>query len=827
MSTSGGEPRTLLNALRPMLGSFGDIKTPQEVVRVISLMRDAEKLMSRCIYLNILKATISVAKENETSSETLEKFMTIGGWSILNKWLVEAKKNENFPVLVELLEVLRDLPVNIDTLKQGNTGKIIKHLTKLENQDVKKLASVIVKQWMSLVRNQSEKVDKPKQNGSTESEDSLQGNRQGDGKSGKRIRDNSSSDSNRSPQPEKKLKTLSEVKSDVKQSLAQKNISKTKVIPPQPKPVAMESAGFMNALTSAASAAPVVRKRKRVTAAKTGTTTTTTVTSSVSNTKPTYTGILDAILDSQSQTHGQEDGRDKESKDKDTDNSNTSNNKSGSTPNGSPENTPSVPSGDIGDFSKGSESSEKDNSPNSASQTSSDTTASAVDEAAAEEKPAKKSKKGKKVQWPTDDANLAIFHFFEMDEDERALVRHPVNFLDAAHNEMVRERQLVEQAKRLSEDIMAERIKWYRPVILTVDHQTERGSKSEQKHIQKTREASILADIFLTKSSLPDSPAEPDPENQQGSSEEPKVIPHDEKGTTHVPAKTPAVSTSSGGGGVQLPAALMSLLSSASSSNTGAAVSQSNSAPVTVQTLLDKLMKPSQPGSISSAPSNSQPQLHNEAGGATLPNALKQILEPLQQNKMGPPRMQGPAMGPGMGAGLLGAAPGDPSGMLNTFRPPGPMGPRGVQGPHLRPDMAPHFQGPGGPRQGPPIGPLFPGPEGPMMGVRMRGLMPPRMQGGHGVGRGPRPLLPEMANRDEFPPDQFDDGGEYGDEDEEGELGDMSMRGRGRGMLRGRGRGRARGRGTPPLCRHFISKRGCLRGATCHFLHPGINGPPV
>ena len=37
-------------------------------------MRDAEKLMSRCIYLNILKATISAAKGNETSSETLEKY---------------------------------------------------------------------------------------------------------------------------------------------------------------------------------------------------------------------------------------------------------------------------------------------------------------------------------------------------------------------------------------------------------------------------------------------------------------------------------------------------------------------------------------------------------------------------------------------------------------------------------------------------------------------------------------------------------------------------------------------------------------------------------
>jgi len=84
-----------------------------------------------------------------------------------------------------------------------------------------------------------------------------------------------------------------------------------------------------------------------------------------------------------------------------------------------------------------------------------------------------------------------------------------------------------------------------------------------------------------------------------------------------------------------------------------------------------------------------------------------------------------------------------------------------------------------------------------------------------------------QAQRDDFLADQFDDGGEYGDEDEEGELGDnMNMRGRGRGMPRGRARGRARGRGAP-ICRHFVSKRGCLRGSTCHFLHPGINGPPV
>lgn len=39
--------------------------------------------------------------------------MSVGGWNILNKWLVEAKKTENFPVLLELLEV-RDLVARVD-----------------------------------------------------------------------------------------------------------------------------------------------------------------------------------------------------------------------------------------------------------------------------------------------------------------------------------------------------------------------------------------------------------------------------------------------------------------------------------------------------------------------------------------------------------------------------------------------------------------------------------------------------------------------------------------------------------------------------------------
>ena len=67
--------------------------------------------------------------------------------------------------------------------------------------------------------------------------------------------------------------------------------------------------------------------------------------------------------------------------------------------------------------------------------------------------------------------------------------------------------------------------------------------------------------------------------------------------------------------------------------------------------------KPSQQTGAPSVGPNSQPKLQNEPGSSSLPSALQNILEPLQQNKMGPPRMQGPGPGHGMGQGpgLLGA----------------------------------------------------------------------------------------------------------------------------------------------------------------------------
>nr|KAG5693171.1 hypothetical protein BaRGS_035369 [Batillaria attramentaria] len=72
-------------------------------------MKDANKLVSKCLYLNIVKST--------ESEEVLQKFLTVGGWDTLNKWLQQARDDENAPLLVELLKVYQGLPVH-DKLKK-------------------------------------------------------------------------------------------------------------------------------------------------------------------------------------------------------------------------------------------------------------------------------------------------------------------------------------------------------------------------------------------------------------------------------------------------------------------------------------------------------------------------------------------------------------------------------------------------------------------------------------------------------------------------------------------------------------------------------------
>lgn len=60
-------------------------------------MKDASQLVSRCVYLNILRVT--------DVQEMLEVFISEGGWTVLNTWLTEAKSSENMALILEVLKV--------------------------------------------------------------------------------------------------------------------------------------------------------------------------------------------------------------------------------------------------------------------------------------------------------------------------------------------------------------------------------------------------------------------------------------------------------------------------------------------------------------------------------------------------------------------------------------------------------------------------------------------------------------------------------------------------------------------------------------------------
>lgn len=145
------DPSQLLKALHPLLGHKGEIKGPTEAIRIASLMKDAVKLVSRCIYINILKIT----EDNETK----DKFLTVGGWDTLNDWLQDVKEEENYPVLTELLKVYQSLPISVDILKTNSAAKTIKQLCKSENEDVKNLADTIFEAWMKKVKGNNNNND--------------------------------------------------------------------------------------------------------------------------------------------------------------------------------------------------------------------------------------------------------------------------------------------------------------------------------------------------------------------------------------------------------------------------------------------------------------------------------------------------------------------------------------------------------------------------------------------------------------------------------------------------------------------------------------------
>jgi len=391
--------------------------------------------MSRCVYLNILKATCRQAKNNEEKKATLERFLLTGGWGILNKWLMEFTRSQNYPVLLELIDVLKIMPVTVDLLKQGNTGKLMKQMTKLENVEVKKSALQLIKQWKGMIR------------GGNENQESI-----------KRARDDVKPNGEK---PEKRAKTGSNDKGGIS-----------------------DSSGFMNAL-NASTTAPAKKKKR-------------------SNSKDFKTTLpLDEILrPTEEKKLKLESEGDKV-----------------------PEN-PQSPEPNSDEASQAlllvSPAVEAANQ----ALKEFDTTV-IVDEGSLARK---KNKKKRNITWATDD-KLVQVSYFELLPGERKGV-HKENFSLACQHELLLEKQALKN--RRSEDKMVELIQWNRLIPMDnagVPNFTP-GEKSREKYLQAEREKNVLAFIFLTRESLPNSPAEPDFDAEDhGAQTQPRTIPHDEDGT--------------------------------------------------------------------------------------------------------------------------------------------------------------------------------------------------------------------------------------------------------------------------------------------------------
>ncbi|XP_009473415.1 PREDICTED: serine/threonine-protein phosphatase 1 regulatory subunit 10-like, partial [Nipponia nippon] len=108
------DPKELLKGLDCFLGRDGEVKSTEGITKIFNLMKDSQKMVSRCIYLNILLQT--------RAQDILAKFIRIGGYKLLNTWLTSSKASNNVPFLQQILLTLQHLPLTVDHLKQGGFG---------------------------------------------------------------------------------------------------------------------------------------------------------------------------------------------------------------------------------------------------------------------------------------------------------------------------------------------------------------------------------------------------------------------------------------------------------------------------------------------------------------------------------------------------------------------------------------------------------------------------------------------------------------------------------------------------------------------------------
>ncbi|KAM9306565.1 LOW QUALITY PROTEIN: serine/threonine-protein phosphatase 1 regulatory subunit 10 [Pholidichthys leucotaenia] len=778
------DPREILKGVEALLGKDGELRSLEGVPKVFSLMKASNKMVSRCMYLNILLQT--------KSHDVLSRFIRVGGYRLLNSWLTYSKTTSNTPLLQLILLTLQKLPLKVDHLKQNNTAKLVKQLSKsAETEDLRKLAAVLVEGWMATIRSQSvsssssspadkkkkkeeskvpvrdvkeksgdeeKKKEKPKAHAPSHAKirsigleigdppnpavakKTLPAPPLGDKYNIKPPFKRPSAATGDMPPVEKKYKPLNTPSNSAKEI-------KVKIIPAQP----MECTGFLDALNSAP--VPGIKIKKKKPGASTAANA---KAASPTTNKP-------SPFDSKPSAYS-----------------------SPSTKPSSPETAASNPPADENQEpeqpgtpvpSEDHEASDNGEKPNALAEPRGE-----------EENLTKKGKKKKTVHW-AEEEQLKHYFYFDLDETERVNVNKIKDFGEAAKRELMMDRQTFEMARRLSHDTMEERVPWTPPRPLTLAGSlVTPGASSTEKLTQRDREMGILQEIFLNKESVPDSPHEPDPEPYEPMP--PRLIPLDEDSSMLDDGYSEPMDTTSQQGqneSSKLPPVLANLMGNLSNSSRSPQAANTVSNPVApnvnVQELLSSIMGAS--GNQSTEDLIKQPGFSDK---------IKQLLGSLQpnQNQSGPPPVN---------QSLLGHGPGMNN--MNNMHMQMPMN-----------GGYPPNSSPGGPRFNHP--------------PPSHGHGPPFNPGG-----GPHLMGPPSGQG------RADNGNYWGDDSMRGgpHRGGHFRGGRGRGGepgFRGRGRGGLRGghnnmndMSMRPVCRHFMMKGSCRYESNCAFYHPGVNGPPL
>uniref|UniRef100_A0A0K8TS52 Putative serine/threonine-protein phosphatase 1 regulatory subunit 10-like isoform x1 n=1 Tax=Tabanus bromius TaxID=304241 RepID=A0A0K8TS52_TABBR len=153
------DPVKLLSCLKVLLAPNGGIRSANEVKRIAELMlKYSKKLVSKCIYIQILKCT---------NTDLLEKFMGAGGWGLTHIWLSDGIRTMNWPLVQEILELLLLCPVDVQRLRSNTAPKLVKSLCKDGgNEGVRILATKLVEQWLKIVKGETMATTRNIQNAS-------------------------------------------------------------------------------------------------------------------------------------------------------------------------------------------------------------------------------------------------------------------------------------------------------------------------------------------------------------------------------------------------------------------------------------------------------------------------------------------------------------------------------------------------------------------------------------------------------------------------------------------------------------------------------------